>query len=155
MNVVENKLPSGHLLARVFDSPFTQAWPDFFDVDVVAHERSPHWQERAAKRPARVGLRTWRGTARNVVDEKGVETLLSEASPRAMPLGERMSRAGAKADALADPKVVMGVHKRARLLRPVLFAVGALSAKVEKAGVIEARRKRAKAKAAPKVSVAA
>lgn len=54
-------------------------------------------------------------------------------------------RLAKKADALEAAD--MGAHKRARLLRPIVYAVAALCAKAEHGAVVRARRARAKAEA--------
>jgi hypothetical protein len=136
-----------HLLHQVFTAHLPGGeWPEELDVVTVAHERSDYWAKRDAARPQRQPSRRWTGTAVNVVDAKGVKHLTSTRPAQVAPLSRRLSLVAAKADEIGDAK--MGEQKRARLLRPVLFAVAGLCAKSEKAGVIEARRKRAKAKAA-------
>jgi hypothetical protein len=149
------------LLHRTFAHRETGEWPDELHVDTVAHERSRFAAQSKADAKALAlhlaqGTRRWRGTARNVIDENGVEHLMSAAPPRAMPEAKRLSLLAAKADEIADipgmldlprnpPVAPIGEVKCARLLRPVLFAVGALCAKSERAGVRDARAAKRKA----------
>lgn len=139
----------GGLLHQIFTAHLMEGaqWPEAMEVDYPSHDRSPYWMERANERArrGRVQLREWHGTARLVADENGVERLVSFAPPVFAPLNRRLSVVAAKADEFADPKTLMGERKRARLLRPVLFAVATLAAKVERGERIAARRKRAKA----------
>jgi hypothetical protein len=152
--------PRGHLLHQVFTVHETGEWPDDLDVPPMMRECSTFWAEKAAKRAPRAEGRSWPAfvfvdgarvpaMAVNVTDETGVDVLTTKRAASSVSPKSRLSRLAAKADRIADPKVIMGVHKRARLLRPVLLGVAALSAKTERAGVVAARgAKRAEVKAA-------
>lgn len=145
---IESRVGVAGALREIFTAHLGGEWPESMEVDYPAHDRSPYWSEKARLRAPRLGLREWHGTARNVPDSDGVERLVSFAPAAPVALSKRLSIVAAKADELTDPKTAMGEVKRARLLRPVMLAVSSLLAKAERADKIEARRNRAKARAA-------